>query len=84
MKQVKFSVDGVKGEFFVDADELNNYRTMKALAFGTKNPVGMYEALERIYMGHDEEYVERVGGLGNVEKLNNAAAEAVKAELKNS
>ena len=84
MKQVKFTVEGVKGDFFVDADELNNYRTMKALAFGPKNPAGMYEALERIYMGNDEEYVERVGGLENVEKLNEAAAAAVRAELKNS
>lgn len=84
MNQVKFQVEGVKGDFFVDADELNNYRTMKALAFGDKNPAAMYEAYERIYMGHDEEYLERVGGMANVEKLNEAAGNAVRAELKNS
>ena len=84
MNQVKFTVEGVKGEFFVDADELNNYRTMKALAMAEKNPVGFYEAIERIYMGNDEEYIDRVGGMDGLEKLNNAAAEAVKVELKNS
>lgn len=84
MNQVKFTVEGVKGEFFVDADELNSYRNMKAMAFGAKNPTAMYEAMERIYMGKDEEYAERVGGMDGMEKLNSAAAEAVKAELKNS
>lgn len=80
MKQVKFNVEGVKGDFFVDADALNDYRVLKALAFSSKNPAGFYEALEKIYMGNDEEYVERVGGISNLEKLNDAAAEAVQAK----
>ena len=31
-------------------------------------------------MGNDEEYVERVGGMENLPKLNDAAAEAAKAK----
>ena len=81
MKSVKFHVEGVEGDFFVDADALNNYSTMKALALADKNPAGLYSALEKIYMGNDEEYAERVGGMKGLEKLNNAAAEA--AQTKN-
>lgn len=84
MKEVKFNVEGVKGDFFVDADELNSYRTMKSLALGEKHPAEMYEAISRIYMGNDEEYVDRVGGMNSLPKLNEAAVAAVKAELKNS
>jgi hypothetical protein len=80
MKSVKFQVEGVEGDFFVDADALNDYKTMKALALADKRPSGLYEALEKIYMGKDEEYAERVGGMNNLEKLNNAAAEAAQAK----
>lgn len=61
MKEVKFSVEGVEGDFFVDADCFKDYKTMKAIALGEKNPAAMYEAYERLYMGKDEEYAERVG-----------------------
>ena len=77
MKEIKFQVEGVEGDFFVDADAFNTYSVVKALALGEKNPVAMYEALEKIYMGNDEEYADRVGGLANMDKLNNAAIEAV-------
>lgn len=80
MNQIKFKVDGVDGDFFCDADQLTSYRTVKQLAFSEENPAGMFHALERIYMGNDEEYVERVGGMENLSKLNNAATEAVKAK----
>jgi hypothetical protein len=80
MNQVKFKVDGVDGDFFCDADQLTSYRTVKQLAFSEENPAGMFHALERIYMGNDEEYVERVGGMENLSKLNDAATEAVKAK----
>lgn len=80
MNQIKFKVDGVDGDFFCDADQLTSYRTVKQLAFSEENPAGMFHALERIYMGNDEEYVERVGGMENLSKLNDAATEAVKAK----
>lgn len=80
MNQVKFQIEGVEGDFFVDADELNNYRTIKQLSFSEKNPSGMFEAMERIYMGHDEEYANRVGGMDELGKLNDAAVTAVNAK----
>ena len=80
MNQVKFEVEGVEGDFFCDADQLMNYRTIKQLVFADINPTGMFQALERIYMGNDEEYVERVGGMDGLAKLNDAATEAVKAK----
>lgn len=80
MNQIKFKVDGVEGDFFCDADQLTDYRTVKQLALSEENPAGMFHALERIYMGNDEEYVERVGGMDGLSKLNDAATEAVKAK----
>lgn len=80
MKEVKFQVEGVEGDFFVDKDALNDYRTVKAFAMAEKNPTGFYLAMEKIYMGNDEDYVERVGGLDSISKLNDAAAEAVNAK----
>lgn len=80
MNQIKFKVDGVDGDFFCDADQLTSYRTVKQLAFSEENPAGMFHAMERIYMGKDEEYVERVGGMESLSKLNDAATEAFKAK----
>ncbi len=80
MDQVKFRVEGVEGDFFCDADELKSYRTVKQLSLAETRPDGMFEALERVYMGRDEEYVERVGGMERLHLLNDAAAEAAKAK----
>jgi hypothetical protein len=80
MNQVKFNVEGIEGDFFCDADELKSYRTIKQLSLAEKHPDGLFEALERVYMGKDEEYVERVGGFESIHELNDAAAEAAKAK----
>lgn len=80
MKKVKFNVDGVEGDFFCDFDQMTSYSTLKQLACSDENPAGMFHAMERIYMGNDDEYVERVGGMANLAKLNDAATEAVKAK----
>lgn len=80
MNQVKFQVEGVEGAFFVDADEMKNYRTVKAFALSEKQAAPTFEALERVFMGHDEEYVDRVGGVDNLASLLDAAAEAAKAK----
>lgn len=80
MKEVKFQVEGVEGDFFVDADEMKNYRTVKAFALSEKYAGPMFEALERVFMGHDEEYVDRIGGVDNLASLLDAAAEAAKAK----
>lgn len=80
MNQVEFQVEGIEGDFICDADELKSYRTLKQLSLSEKRPDGLFEALERIYMGKDEEYAERVGGFENLHMLNDAATEAAKAK----
>lgn len=80
MREVRFEVEGFDGEFCCDADEITSYRTLKQLALSDKRPDGMFEAIERIYMGKDEEYAERVGGMDGLAKLNDAAVEAAKAK----
>ena len=80
MREVVFEVEGVDGEFACDADEMRSYRTIKQLAMGDVRPAGVFEAMERVYMGRDEEYVERVGGVDALARLNDAATEAVKAK----
>ncbi len=79
-KKVTFEIDGVEGSFVVDADEFKNYKTIKQLAFSGVNAAGCFEAMERLFMGKDEEYVERVGGVGNMETLLDAAANAAKVK----
>lgn len=80
MNQVKFQVEGVDGDFFVDADEMKSYRTVKAFALSEKNAASMFEAMERVFMGNDEEYVDRVGGIDDLSSLLDAAAEVAKAK----
>jgi hypothetical protein len=81
MTPVTFTIDGVEGDFTCDADEVKSYKTVKQFAMGDDNPAGVFEAMERIFPGHDEEYMERIGG--DIESMNtlcNAAMEAVKAK----
>lgn len=81
MTEVKFNVEGVEGDFFCDADEIRSYRTVKQLALGDKHPAGVFEAMERVYMGRDEEYAERIGGGADaISRLNDAAIAAVNAK----
>ena len=62
MTEIKFSVDGVDGEFAADLDELKSYKTVKQFARSETDPAGMMDAMERIFMGRDEEYIEALGG----------------------
>lgn len=80
MNKVEFTVLGIEGTFVCDADELKSYRTIKQLAMSEKDVSGFFDAMGRIYMGRDEEYVERVGGFQCCGVLNDAAAEAAKAK----
>lgn len=80
MRKVTFCVEGYDGEFVCDADELTSYKTLKQFAQSETNPAGMFDALERVYMGHDEEYAERMGGVENMGALNDAAVAAVNAK----
>ena len=45
-----------------DEASLKKYSVQKKLAKGAKDPGGLFEALEIIFAGHDEEYVEALGG----------------------
>ncbi len=81
MDEIRFAVEGVEGEFTADYAELTSYRTNKQFANGARDTAGMFDAFERVFAGHDEEYVERVGGsVSDVHKLMEAAFEAAKAK----
>lgn len=62
MTEITFTVDGVDGEFAADLDELKSYKTVKQFARSETDPAGMMDAMERIFMGRDEEYIEALGG----------------------
>ena len=81
MTEIKFSVDGVDGEFAADLDELNSYKTVKQFARSETDPAGMMDAMGRIFMGRDEEYIEALGGTSyDMRRLCDAAFEAAKAK----
>ena len=81
MNEITFAVPGYEGEFTADYDELTTYKTNKQFAMSEKNPVGMFEAFERVFAGHDEEYMERLGGsVESTGVLMQAAFEAAKAK----
>lgn len=81
MKKVKFTVDGYEGDFVCDADEVKSYRTAKQLIKAQEDAGLAFDVMERIFMGHDEEYVDRVGGeVDDISKLLAAAVEACGAK----
>ena len=85
MKEITFTVDGVDGEFVCDADELKSYKTAKQLARADEDFSLSFDVMERVFMGNDEEYIERLGG--SVDRLNDllaAALDAVGEDAKNS
>ena len=45
-----------------DEASLKKYSVQKKLAKGAKDPGGLFEALETIFVGKDEDYVEALGG----------------------
>ena len=77
MKEITFTVDGVDGEFVCDADELKSYKTAKQLARADEDFSLSFDVMERVFMGNDEEYIERLGG--SVDRLNDLLAAALDA-----
>lgn len=77
MKEITFTVDGVDGEFVCDADELKSYKTAKQLARADEDFSLSFDVMERVFMGRDEEYIERLGG--SVDRLNDLLAAALDA-----
>lgn len=81
MNKVKFTVESVEGEFFCDADEIRSYKTAKQLVNSDKDASLAFDVMERVFMGNDEEYVERIGGdVEDIQKLLAAAVEACGAK----
>lgn len=67
--------------FEADRRELTSYRNSKAIANSSNRPDGYFTALERIFLGRDEEYAEMLGGGAEaVANLYVAAVEAVGAK----
>lgn len=81
MIELTFTIPGIDGEFAADLDELLSYKTNKQFAKGETEPAGMFDAFERVFAGHDEEYMERLGGsVESAGTLMRAAFEAAKAK----
>ena len=81
MTPITFKLDGETYE--ADYDELTSYRTSKQFAQSETNPGGMFEAMSRIFMGRDEEYIDAIGGdIASMGRLCDAAFKA--AQAKNS
>nr|WP_314638656.1 hypothetical protein [uncultured Olsenella sp.] len=80
MREVKFTIDG-HGEFACDADELSSYKTAKQLVRADESASPAFDVMERVFMGRDEEYVERLGGgISCMATLLGAALEAAQAK----
>ena len=76
---VTFVLDGK--EFEADRSALTSYKVTKMVANAENDPSGYFEAMERIFMGRDEEYAEALGGgADKVAELYAAAAKAVGAK----
>lgn len=85
MKEITFTIPDIEGEFVCDADELKSYKTAKQLARADEDFSLSFDVMERVFMGNDEEYIERLGG--SVDCLNGllaAALDAVGEDAKNS
>ena len=75
---VEFQFEGEAYE--VDRAAITDYRTLKAIARVADNPAGYFDAMERVFMGEDEAYAEKVGGNEGMARLFNAAAAAANAK----
>lgn len=81
MTELTFTIPGIEVEFTADYDELTSYKTNKQFAKSETEPAGMFDAFERVFAGHDEEYMERLGGsVESMGVLMQAAFEAAKAK----
>lgn len=75
MKKVQFEFEGKR--FDVNPDCVNSYKTMKAIARVENDPKCMFDVLEAIFDGKDEEYAEAVGG--SMDKMGELIAAAIEA-----
>lgn len=79
---IKFSHKGK--EFEADTKALTDYSMIKHIANVETDPAGYFAALEKVFIGRDEEYIAQLGGDASaMAGLYAAAAQAV-AGSKNS
>ena len=57
---VAFEYEGA--EYEADAAALRDYAVIKAVTKVESDPAGFFGAMERVFMGRDEEYAARTGG----------------------
>lgn len=77
MNKVEFTVEGVEGCFVCDSDEVRSYKTAKELAKSDKDFSLAFDVMERVFIGNDEKYIERMGG--DVERIQDLLSAAIKA-----
>lgn len=75
MAKIQFKFEGDVYE--VNGDQLNDYKTLKAIAKAKQEPAYMFTILETIFDGRDEEYADRLGG--SMEKMGELIAAAIEA-----
>lgn len=75
---VAFEYEGA--EYEADAAALRDYAVIKAVTRVDSDPAGFFGAMERVFMGRDEEYAAQAGGVGGIAELFSAAAEAANAK----
>lgn len=77
MDKVKFTVPGHDGEFTCDADQVKSYKVAKKLVRSDDDPSLLFECMEAIFCGNDEEYIDRLGG--DVDEIGTLLQSAVEA-----
>lgn len=65
--------------FEYDDAEAKDYRNLKRVMKSATNPSGLFDAMERIFAGKDEEYAEMLGG--NLEKLGQLAGKVFEESM---
>lgn len=79
---IEFEYKGMT--FEADAKALRDYRVIKRMARVETDPAGYFESMEAVFAGHDEEYMDVLGGSASeMEGLYTAAVKAV-GDAKNS
>lgn len=66
-------------EFEYDVAEAKDYRNLKRVMKAATNPSGLFDAMEKIFAGKDEEYAEVLGG--DFEKLGQLAGKVFEESM---
>ena len=73
---IEFDFEGKK--YQVVSEAAKDYKLCKHLSCASKyGPTVFYDAIERLFDGHDEEYLEEAGGMFRLNDFVDAALKAV-------